>query len=344
MSYYSNIPDLFNRYPDDHEDPRLAGKLEVGEWSNPLFQAIRDWEFLELTEGPLVLITTADHWVTISILTDMPRSEELELEERLKLTAEEILASREWSEETEHYCQVVGSEVCLLDVRTGDNWMTYSDVKEHASKIGIPTLPEIRKVRKWSVKMTQRVALHECKRGLKVPGILGRHEYLTLDGFPVRWTLRTGDFPLAATIEDVSVGLANIRGNLLAFNEMSSIFQDPWVAKLSEVSARITVEMDQVETVLQVAPPELLQLVAEMEAVYKSLHPMTVAITELSRKLERAINYECDRVSGPSASRIAEMLVDVLHEYAPETLSELTRPKSDSAQLGKTTDFVPSEE
>lgn len=345
VSDYSDILNLFGRYPADHPDERLAGKTEVGKWSNPLFGAIKEWVFLELADGPHVVITTCGDSVEIAVLTEMPTAERLQLQERLKLTAQGILEARVQSEEANHYCQVIGRGVHLLDVQSEARWTTFSELKEHAGKIGLTTLPEVRPKTKWTARMTLRVALHECKRGFKsklsetkARGILGRHEYLTVDGLPVRWTLRTEDFPLAATVEDISAKVAGTKTKIRAFQEMSGLFSDPWSAKLSEVNDRITTEIDQAPG-LQVASPGLMQLVAEMESLHEALRPMTVAITELSLKLERAFSYECGNdVSAPSASRIAEILVGLLSEYAPVALSELTGGYS--PQRGKITDFV----
>lgn len=75
MSDYSDIPDLFARYPADHPDDRLAGKLRVGAFTKDLFHLVTEWTLLELLDAPHVVITMDEGEVSVKISSPMPQEE-----------------------------------------------------------------------------------------------------------------------------------------------------------------------------------------------------------------------------------------------------------------------------
>jgi hypothetical protein len=210
---YYDVPDLFARFPEDDEDPELAGKLNPAEWSSQIFRAVRDgWIIEELLEGEPVVVECkipggCPGCPGCSTPVVCPEG----VLEQVKTTVQDLSEAIE--SDCTCYCLWSGGGLYLLDVRQGDGtWRDRKAVDHLAGEVGAKTpwrLYETTRV--WPSRMeaplSRRMAIIRARDGFKTDrgghalGVFARHGYLQDDrGFPLRWKLVTADFSTRETV------------------------------------------------------------------------------------------------------------------------------------------------
>lgn len=327
MTYYGKIPDLFDRFPDDHEDPRLAGKLEVGAWSDPLFQAIDKWIPLQLIDAPWlcmiiqgeeVYATKADGWSPSEELTRV-------MEPRITDIREHLPAP--WGNlQAEVYCQHIRNELLVGDIRIGDSWTSYTELKAMTARLGLKMLPEI--------NLYERSTPYILGRVIRGNTIVARTESLTdrETGYPLRWKLRKVDLPAVLTRSDVSGIMSSLSSKIemaTASNSSSQHWHEGLPDELktlnsafSELKAALWADRTSKYVLGQFLPVsrQVESALARVRRLYKPLEQYAQTISELAEQLHDYIDCSCDGIEIPSAKTIAPLVVRSLAEFAPAAL------------------------
>lgn len=252
----------------------------------------------------------------------------------------------------------------MCDVRTGDDWMMYPELRALVRKLGIRPIPELR--RGWTCGH-KNDGISKAKRGVtsflhpnKAIGVLAR---VNAGKDPdtewsLRWKLRTDDFP------DVKV-LGSLKRSVANYEDQARILSGMWSGDDLQMIPRelmeLTIQSRELRRIynrdrqsvegdmasLMPASRELINQLVATRSAFAVVEKYSTILMKVAEKIQSEIEEESEDASIPSRKTIAEIITESIAEAMPELLDEVLRHSGVRRypdQLGKITDFVQTSE